>query len=110
MGRVQSSGHVQRVLAVNGPLTSHGRPRRPLCTALEYRQTMTHRCHIGRGHWHDYGRRRRERGVTLRPLASVIVSGWVNLTTPSTRRIMIVFAVRSGKVAVMGFSKGGQRR
>jgi putative transposase len=37
----KSPGHAQRFPAVYGPMASHVRPRRHLCSAPEYRQKMT---------------------------------------------------------------------
>ncbi len=37
----KAPGHAQRFLAAYGPMASHFRPRRHLCSAPEYRQKMT---------------------------------------------------------------------
>ncbi|RPJ19183.1 MAG: IS6 family transposase, partial [Planctomycetaceae bacterium] len=46
MGRFKSPGHAQRFLSAYGPIASHFRPRRHLCSAPEYRQEMAQRFRI----------------------------------------------------------------
>jgi putative transposase len=46
MGRFKSPRHAQRFLSAYGPMASHFRPRRPLCSAREYRQEMAQRFRI----------------------------------------------------------------
>jgi putative transposase len=46
MQRFKSPGHAQRFLSAYGPITSHFRPRRHLCSAPEYRQEMAQRFRI----------------------------------------------------------------
>jgi putative transposase len=46
MGRFKSPGHAQRFLSAYGPIASHFRPRRHLCSAPKYRQEMAQRFRI----------------------------------------------------------------
>jgi putative transposase len=46
MGRFKSPGHAQRFLSAYGPIASHFRPRRHLCSTPEYRQEMAQRFRI----------------------------------------------------------------
>jgi putative transposase len=46
MGRFKSPGHAQRFLSAYGPIATHFRPRRHLCSAPKYRQEMAQRFRI----------------------------------------------------------------
>jgi putative transposase len=48
MGRFKSPGHAPRFLSTYGPIASHFRPRRHLCSTPEYRQELAQRFRIWR--------------------------------------------------------------